>query len=579
MLEHLTTTSDLKFGDQQAAPASAAAAAAAAASAAVGLEHEHARSAKPANSSNTPQRRLEAFYKHKNLFITGATGFVGKSCLIKLLSSFDDIGTVYVLMRNKKGMTAQQRFNRMLNESPFSTRFERLDCNGDPKFPEIGIQMQNEWVDAAKRMKQLDWTKVKPIEGDMSLAGLGLSEQVRAELCARVDVVFNIAASVAFDAPLKQNLRDNYMGTSNLLELTKGFSRLVSFVHVSTFFSNHHKAHIEERVLEMERDCEKMADLIKWLPDSVCKQLENSQFMENRPNTYIYTKAMTEDYIQKFQGQLPIAIVRPSIVTPGSVEPVPGWVDNVNGPMGLGALASVGILRTIDWNYDGVADFIPVDFVANSMIAIAERTARLYPNEIKVYNCSSSSLKPITWGQTFEVLRAESFKSPPLKMIRVPIKVPKYKRANPMLFNMLKISELLFAYFIDLILVLCGQKSILVKLTKKLHHGYDILKPFTTKQYTCSNDNLLEALNDLDPFEREQFDFDIARLDMMHYFRRIYYACRLGILKEDITNVQAARMRMRLLIFVSFLFQLMLYSMLAWLGYKLVCELNLVRQL
>lgn len=521
----------------------------------------------PAQFEQQAPKRLASFYANKNVFITGATGFVGKTCLIKLLSSFEDIGTVYVLMRTKKGLSAQQRFNRMLNESPFSTKFARLECGA--KRSSLGVEMQNAWVEAAQRMRQLDWTKVRPVDGDMSLAGLGLTDQLTAELSARVDVVFNIAASVAFDAPLKQNLRDNYVGTSNLIALTKRFRRLVSFVHVSTFFSNHHKTHIEEKVLEMERDCEKMADLIKWLPDSVCKQLENAEFMESRPNTYIYTKAMTEEYIHKFEGQLPIAIVRPSIVTPANKEPVPGWVDNVNGPMGLGALASVGILRTIDWNYDGVADFIPVDFVANSMIAVAERTARLYPNEIKVYNCSSSSLNPITWGKTFEVLRTESFQSPPFKMIRIPIKVPKYERANPFAFQMLKISELLFAYFIDLILILCGQKSVLVKLTKKLHHGYEILKPFTTRQYTCSNDNLLAALNDLDPVERQQFDFDIQRLDMNDYFARIYYACRLGILKEDTSNVEAAITRMRVLVLAGFLFKLMFYSVLAWSAYRL----------
>lgn len=36
----------------------------------------------------------------------------------------------------------------------------------------------------------------------------------------------------------------------------------------------------------------------------------------------------------KERGDLPLAIVRPSIVTAAKQEPIPGWVDNLNGPTG-----------------------------------------------------------------------------------------------------------------------------------------------------------------------------------------------------------------------------------------------------
>ena len=134
---------------------------------------------------------------------------------------------------------------------------------------------------------------------------------------------------------------------------------------------------------------------------------------------------MAENLVQKYQGCFPICIVRPSIVVPSAKEPYPAWVDNVNGPMGLGVLASLGILRTIDWNYYGVADFVPVDTVVNSMLVAARRAHLVHPKEVVVYNASSSSLNPLTWGECFESLRAISMKAPPYKMLRIPIKVPK----------------------------------------------------------------------------------------------------------------------------------------------------------
>lgn len=520
--------------------------------------------------------KLMKFYENKNILITGATGYVGKVCLIKLLSSFKDIANIYIIMRAKNGQTIQQRFNKLLNAAPFTCKLEALTpeiekdlLRGDSTRSKA-INIQKCWLEAPSRLKALDWTKVKLLEGDMSLPELGISDESKKLIWEKVDVIFNIAASVSFDAPLKQNLRDNYLGTSNLIKLASNCQRLSSLVHVSTFFSNSHRPNIEEKVLPMERDCEKMAELIDSLPDSICKALENPEFMENRPNTYIYTKAMTEDLLKKHESKLPIAIVKPSIVTPAYRHPVPAWVDNVNGPMGLGALASIGILRTIDWNYDGVADFIPVDMVANSIIVVAERTARLYPKEIKVYNCSSSSLNPMSWGRCFEILRTEGLKSPPYKLLRIPIEVPRYKRANPVSFNAIKLSELLFAYLIDLILVICGQKTLLVRLTKKLHHGYELLKPFTTNEYTCDNDNLMAAFHDLDPSEKEEFDFDVGRLDMEEYFRSCYYGCRLGILKEGVANLQSAITKRTIHMYVGVVFKLMIYLMLAWNSYRLL---------
>lgn len=68
------------------------------------------------------------------------------------------------------------------------------------------------------------------------------------------------------------------------------------------------------------------------------------QLLDKRPNTYIYAKAIAEYQLNIEARNLPLIIVRPSIV--GSIwrEPLPGWTDNVNGPTGLFAAVCLFIV-------------------------------------------------------------------------------------------------------------------------------------------------------------------------------------------------------------------------------------------
>lgn len=59
------------------------------------------------------------------------------------------------------------------------------------------------------------------------------------------------------------------------------------------------------------------------------------------------------------------------IVIPIWKEPLPGWTDNINGPMGLLIGAGKGVLRTMYGSGDNFADYVPVDIIANSLIIAA----------------------------------------------------------------------------------------------------------------------------------------------------------------------------------------------------------------
>ena len=71
------------------------------------------------------------------------------------------------------------------------------------------------------------------------------------------------------------------------------------------------------------------------------------------------------------------------------------------------AAFGTGVLRTMHIEKDFVADLIPVDIVINSMIVAAWKTAKDYtgnPTIPSVYNVTSSSTIPITWGKYYRYL-------------------------------------------------------------------------------------------------------------------------------------------------------------------------------
>ena len=61
--------------------------------------------------------------------------------------------------------------------------------------------------------------------------------------------------------------------------------------------------------------------LPRWMTD---RQLEllSPTLVKDMPNTYTYTKKLAEEYLRKEASDLPIAVVRPSIVGAAYKEPV-----------------------------------------------------------------------------------------------------------------------------------------------------------------------------------------------------------------------------------------------------------------
>lgn len=59
--------------------------------------------------------KILRFYENKSVFITGATGFLGKVLLEKLLRSCYNLRQIYILIRPKRGLTASDRLNKLVD--------------------------------------------------------------------------------------------------------------------------------------------------------------------------------------------------------------------------------------------------------------------------------------------------------------------------------------------------------------------------------------------------------------------------------------------------------------------------------
>jgi alcohol-forming fatty acyl-CoA reductase len=77
------------------------------------------------------------------------------------------------------------------------------------------------------------------------------------------------------------------------------------------------------------------------------------------------------------------------LVTAALNEPLPGYVDNLNGPTGLLLGAGKGVLRSMHCKPAYMADLIPVDLACNGLIVIAWHLA----NERSILNILKYSTK------------------------------------------------------------------------------------------------------------------------------------------------------------------------------------------
>lgn len=227
---------------------------------------------------------IKEFYSGEIILLTGATGVIGRLLLAKLMR-LGNVGEVLLLTRPKKGMSNEDRLKVILKGFLFE-EMEKYDKNFA--------------------------NKLRIINGDIELENLGMSVDDRNYIKEHVRIIIHGAATVRFDDPLRKAVAINILGTKKLLDLAMDAKRLQSFVHISTAYSQCPRRDIREVFYEPAIDYRKLLEVCAKFDDDVVNAVTSS-LIAPWPNTYTFTKAVTEDMIRQYKKALPIAIVRPSI--------------------------------------------------------------------------------------------------------------------------------------------------------------------------------------------------------------------------------------------------------------------------
>ena len=80
--------------------------------------------------------------------------------------------------------------------------------------------------------------------------------------------------------------------------------------------------------------------------------------------------------IENNKKNIPLCIIRPSIIGATLIEPFPGWTDSIGLVGGLILIAGLGILREIPGDENNIGDVVPVDIVVSQLLVSIPATVR-----------------------------------------------------------------------------------------------------------------------------------------------------------------------------------------------------------
>ncbi|XP_026329716.1 putative fatty acyl-CoA reductase CG5065 [Hyposmocoma kahamanoa] len=463
--------------------------------------------------------QVNEWYRDRKVLVTGASGLMGKVLIEKLLYSVPDVGCVYALVRSKRGKSPESRIEDMWKLPLFSRIREEK--------PHV--------------MK-----KLVPVIGDICYDNLGIDEKVLEKLNEEVSVVFHFAASLRLEAPLQEGIEMNTKGTLRVLKIAKKMKNLVAFVHLSTAFCYPDYDRLAERVHDPPAPPHEVIRAATWLSDKQLELLAPS-IMGKHPNSYTYSKRLAEALVRDHYPELPVAVVRPSIVTPSYKEPVPGWVDNLNGPIGLMVGAGKGVIRSMHCYGHYHAEVIPVDIAINSIIVIGYSLGTMTerPPEIPVYNLTTGDDRNTTWKEVLDVGKATVRKYP----FEGPLWYPDGNiRHNKFIHDLcVFFYHIVPAYFIDFLMLLFRQKRFMVRIQNRITVGLEVLQYFTTREWWFDTHNFKALATKLNHVDTEKFPMDLTIIETEPYIECCMIGGKIYCMKEKMENLPKARLQNNIL--------------------------------
>uniref|UniRef100_A0A0A0LV92 Fatty acyl-CoA reductase n=2 Tax=Cucumis sativus TaxID=3659 RepID=A0A0A0LV92_CUCSA len=142
------------------------------------------------------------FLHNKSIFVTGATGFLAKVMVEKILRVQPNVKKLYLLIRAADEKAATQRLN--------------TDVIGK----ELFRILKEKW---GENFRSMISEKLVAVAGDISDELLVLKEysKLREELYDQIDVIVNLAATTNFDERYDVALHVNTLGAKHVINFAK----------------------------------------------------------------------------------------------------------------------------------------------------------------------------------------------------------------------------------------------------------------------------------------------------------------------------------------------------------------------
>ena len=381
-----------------------------------------------------PPLSVRAAFRGKHVMLIGVTGFIGKVWLANTLMDLPDVGQIYLLIRRQKSNPAQNRFEKLIDESPV---FDPLYAKHGHKL----LQFINE--------------RVQVIEGDVSQPAFGVDGAVAAELRSKLDLIINSSGLTDFNPDLREAVSSNVDAVMNVLQFVRE-SDHAGLLHLSTCYaagrcdgrvdekprpdytpiglpgfdaelewkSLHRridaiqasaegpivteelrrqavgKEHAAKNLQGAALENQIRKNRVRWLRNELTEAGKRRAHELGWPNTYTFTKSLAESVLTKYGPDLPVAVVRPAIVESSLTQPFRGWNEGINTSAALSYLLGT-FFRQLPTNERKRLDVIPVDSVCRGMTLIA--AAVMERRHEHVYQLATSVTNPCDMRRSIEL--------------------------------------------------------------------------------------------------------------------------------------------------------------------------------
>ncbi|XP_011074249.1 fatty acyl-CoA reductase 2-like [Sesamum indicum] len=470
------------------------------------------------------------FFQGKNIFITGGTGLVGKVLIEKLLRS-TSVGKIYVLVKANDKETASQRLSEEIIHS------ELFEC--------IREKYGSSYEEFVRE-------KLIPIAGNICKSNLGMDPYYTHTITEQVDVIIGSAASTNLNDRYDFSLDVNVNAPQRLMRFAKTCKNLKLFVHVSTglrlgvaYVNGRREGIIFEKPLSMGENGKKeddgtssslfprldVTDEINLAMKSCIASTENDLTKNLKRlgleraafygwyTTYHMTKAMGEMVINEMRGDVPVLIVRPSVIESSYKEPIPGWIQGNRMFDPVIMSYGKGLLPAYLADPDVYMDIVPVDLVANTIIAAIAKHGIVKKPDLNVYHAATNFVNPLQYSDFFDYIY-EYFNAKPATLSGSIAKMKLFKEFGD--FSKYIRDELLQPDGVTNAMTpqkLQKQYKAKVAYAEQLCKMYEFIGFFQARFHTGNTRKLLEEMSEE---EKLCFEVDARKIDWRKYFVQIH---------------------------------------------------------